>query len=83
MKNYKNYKITDPPIDFFDDYSPTPFFSHIISCGDEYSYHVHKFCEIVYIVSGEINHVVNEEFQELKYLDIFFLRPSDRQALTE
>ena len=77
MKSYRN---TDPPIDFFNNNSSTPFYTHTTSYGDEYSYHTHNFYEIVYIKSGEINHVINDVPQKLKFGHVIFLRPTDRHV---
>lgn len=57
------------------DYSPLN--SHLIAIGDDI-YHDHDFFEIVYIVDGQIPHIVNHSEMDLKAGDLLFLRPSDK-----
>lgn len=57
------------------EYSPVN--THLIAIGDDV-YHDHDFYEIVYVVDGQIEHIVNGEEMDLKTGDILFLRPFDK-----
>ncbi len=39
--------------------------------------HTHEFMEIIFVLSGEITHIINSEIQELKTGSIVFIRPND------
>ncbi|MBR2449624.1 MAG: AraC family transcriptional regulator [Clostridia bacterium] len=63
--------------DFFGGDTKEVFFTHVITYGDGFFYHDHKFYEIIYITQGNIKHIVNGEWLNLKLGDILFLRPND------
>ena len=46
-------------------------------------YHGHSFYEFFYIVSGEINHVINNRSEKLKSGDLCLIRPGDYHMFTE
>ncbi len=39
--------------------------------------HTHEFMEIIFVLSGEISHIINSEIQELTAGSIVFIRPND------
>jgi len=39
--------------------------------------HTHEFMEIVFILTGEIKHIINSEIQNLKTGSLLFIRPND------
>ena len=78
MNKYAKYlKKTSQSEDFFKNNPDEIIFSHVIGFGDELFYHSHKFYEIIYITHGNIKHIVNNEWLNLKLGDICFLRPND------
>ena len=53
------------------------FNSHLVTLGDDI-YHEHEFYEIVYLLNGSLDQMVNDKPFPLVAGDLFFLRPDDK-----
>lgn len=55
----------------------SPLNSHVVAIGDDV-YHDHDFYEIVYVINGQIPHIVNGQHMDLVTGDMLFVRPTDK-----
>lgn len=75
--NTKNIFNKVAHLDDFMSTTNSPINTHIVTLGDDI-YHDHSFFEIVYVINGNIRHIVNGYDMNLEMGDLLFLRPSDK-----